>query len=708
MLQELYKSLERPHASKYGGIVQNIILLNVLVNIFVSFSNYVFNFSQNVQSIFLAIEYVTVFIFIAELVIRYMSIGYDKRYKGFKGKISYTVTPFIIIDILTLIPYLFINVDTGILLARLIRFLRFIRVLRLLRLKDTIKRFFSLSYFASSSIFYQFIVLFLLSTFFITIFSFVYSSGDKTSLMIFLDPPALAETATSFEMAFGVIELLIGLFIGGALISIITELLANISNDIKNGYYPYKGENHIVIINQNSKLEFILTEINYYYSDLEQLQDVILFLPFVDDIEEFNQNMKNYSNLNISLIKGDILNWNSYEKLNINFAKKVLLLQEKNTDIKHLNMKISKYLLYHDNFKNENLEFVIEAQNNRTLQIVYEEIFAQKSNQYTIVNHNVIIEKFLSRSIVEPDYFKVYETLLSFQDHEFYTIEYKEVFQLSNLSFEDAYMQFSKGILVGIIREDSLMLNPKNSLLLNSNDTLVCIIEDKNTYSIEETKTISKDSIKIDTPKVKSSRKICIIGDYDDIYQEQIAEFLTHDSLKNLKKIILEDNNYIKDNFWDELVEENYDMIILNMEDDDEFILTMYLRNRYKNNTKFLNSLVNIIHNPINAKLLTDTSLKHNIILSEKLVSEYITQIIFNHNVVGIFQELTQSNGNEFYILRKDKYPELFSMDQKELKLSLLANNMLFIGLFKDERFMVNDEQVNNADSIVIIAQGDV
>lgn len=708
MTQELYKSLERPHASKYGQIVQNIILLNVLINIFVSFSNYVFNFSSSIQNLFLTIEYITVFIFVVELIARYVSIGYDKRYKGLKGKVSYTFTPFIIIDILTLIPYLFINVDTGILLARLIRFLRFIRVLRLLRLKDTIKRFFSVSHFASSSIFYQFIVLFVLSAFFITLFSFVYSSGDKTSLMIFLDPPALAETATNIEMAFGVIELLIGLFIGGALISIITELLAKISSDIKNGYYPYKGEDHIVIINQNSKLEFILTEINYYYTDLEQLQDVVLFLPFVDDIEEFSQNLKNFSNLNISIIKGDILNWKSYEKLNINSAKKVLLLQEKNTDIKHLNMKISKYLLYHSRFKNQDLEFVIEAQNNRTLQIVYEEIFAQKSNQYTIVNHNVIIEKFLSRSIVEPDYFKVYETLLSFQDYEFYTIRYKEVFKTANISFEDAYMQFSRGVLVGVIQDDNLLLNPDKSLLLNSSDKLVCIIEDKDTYSTQEYKQISKDSMQINTPKVKSSRKICIIGDYDDIYQEQIAEFLTQESLENLKKVVLEDNNYIKDDFWDKLVEEDYDMIILNMEDDDEFILTMYLRNRYKNNTKLLNSIVNIIHNPINAKLLADTSLKHNIILSEKLVSEYITQVLFDHNIVDIFHELTQSDGNEFYILKKEKYPELFNMNYNELKHNLLANNILFVGLFINEDFMVNEEQVESADSIVIIAQGEV
>ena len=385
MIQEVYKSFERPYASKYGGIVQNFILLNILINIFASFGSDIFHFSNGVRNILLVIEYTTVAIFVMELIARYISIGYDNKYKGLKGRFRYTFPPFILIDIFSLIPYLFTSIPGDILLARVVRFLRFFRILKFLRLKDTIRKFFSISNFATSSIFYQFIILFILSSFFIILFSFVYASGEKTSLMIFLDPPALAETSSHIEMAFGVIELLIGLFIGGALISIITELLTNLSNDIKNGYHPYKGRNHIVIINQNSKLEFILNEINYYYKDIEQLQDVVLFLPFENNIENFGQNLKQYSNINIVLIKGDLFNWNSYEKLNINTARKLLILKEMTDNTQHLSIKISKYILSNEYFNNQELKFVIESENNRTLQMVYEEIFRDTQNKYRII-----------------------------------------------------------------------------------------------------------------------------------------------------------------------------------------------------------------------------------------------------------------------------------------------------------------------------------
>lgn len=705
MIQELYKSLERPHTSKYGSVVQNIILLNVLINIFASFGSGVFHFSNSVKNILLIIEYITVIIFIVELIARYISIGYDNKYKGIKGKVRYTLTPFIIIDILSLVPYFLTSVQGDILLARIVRFLKFFRILKLLRLKDTIKKFFSVSNFATSSIFYQFIVLFILSSFFIALFSFVYTSGEKTSLMIFLDPPALAETSSHTEMVFGIIELLIGLFIGGALISIITELLTNISSDIKNGYYPYKGKNHIVIINQNSKLEFILNEINYYYKDIEQLQDVVLFLPFEDNIENFGQNLKEYSNINIVLIKGDLLNWNSYEKLNINSAKKLLILKEMADKTQYLSIKISQYLLSHELFNNKNLEFVIESQSNKTLQIVYEEIFSSSNNKYVIINHNNIIEKFLNRSIIEPDYFKVYSNLLSYKDFEFYTLNVSDVFNYK-LTFKSAYMQLENGILIGVIKDDTLILNPNKELNISQDDKLIAILKNKLEYSISNYEDNSTQFLKISTPKLKTSRNICIIGDYDDIQEEQIIEFLTLESIENLKRIVLKNNDYIVDNFWDEIVSKNYDMIILNMADDDEFILTMYLRNRYKNNEKLLNSLVNIIHDPVNAKLLIDTKLKHNIILSEKLVGEYITQVMFNKDIVDIFDEITQSKGNEFYILEKYDYELLFKMGYSELKLTLLENDMLYIGAIVDGEFVVNHKDVNNSERLIILTQG--
>lgn len=147
-------------------------------------------------------------------------------------------------------------------------------------------------------------------------------------------------------------------------------------------------------------------------------------------------------------------------------------------------------------------------------------------------------------------------------------------------------------------------------------------------------------------------------------------------------------------------------MIILNFEDDFEFMLTMYLRSIYKNNSIFLDSLVNIIHNSINYKLLYSKNRKNSIILSEKIVGEFMTQATFNNKIVPIFEELTHSCGNEFYILTKENYNELFLLSIEELKLQLFYNDMIYIGAISSGEFVVNYTNMSKIDKIVVLAQG--
>lgn len=698
MRLELYKALQKPYTSKYGGLVQNIILVNVLLNIFVSFCADLFEFSIKIEDILAFVEYITVAVFVVELSARYFSIGCNPQYRGLRGKLAFTFTPFIIIDIIALVPYFFLSIPGDVLLPRILRFLK------LIRLRHTIKSLFSISAFASSSILAQIIVLFMASIFFIILFSYFYS-GEKTSLLIFLDPAALAETATNYEMFFGVLELVIGLFVGGALISIITELIANVSSDIKSGYYPSKAKEHIIIINHNTKLEYILKQISHYYNIVEQMQEIVIFLPLVDDIEAFRQNLQKFTNLNISLLTGEELNWNSYKKLNINYAKKVLILQDSSLESQHLNTNITKYILSNEKFYNPNLEFIIETKSDKILSAVYKQIFKGLENRYSIIDHNLVIQKFLNRSIIEPIYFKIYSKLLSYKDNELYVLSAKEIFD-EKIAFTDAYMQFNLGVIIGVVKDNELYLNPSNDMIIEHQDKLIVILKDRYDYSLDKTFNKQTPHIKLNQPRLKNQRKVCIVGDYDKLNFKEFEQFLTKDSLYNMKQFILEDNDYTNLEFWDKIIKQSYDIIIFNMEDDYEFLLTMYLRNSYEDNKEFLNSIVNIIHIPTNAKLLTDKSLNRNVILSEEFVGQYATQVMFNQSIIDIFREVTQAKGNEFYILNQDEYGEIFKLEYKELKQTLLANSMLYIGSIVDDEFMINHKDIKQAQKLIVLSDG--
>jgi len=700
-LNELYKSLEKPYISKYGTFIQAIIFINIIVNLSVFSLGYLFDISHGSLYLLLKkIEYITVAIFIIELFLRFVSIGEDKKYRGIQGRIRYAFTFYIIIDILTILPYLLTGLHVNTMALKL---LRFVRVFKLFRAKKILRIFFDIGAFAKANIFIQTSVLFLFSIFIIFIFHYAYSVAN-VSMMIFLDPPSLAEYQNYKELFFGIIELVLGLIVGGTLISIITETLANITASVKDGYYPYKGEGHIIIINENQKLEFILKELNSFYEIEEETQDVVIFLPLNDDIDYFRQNLNKYKFLTITITAGNELHWESYERIKINDAKKLILL----TDAKapNQNIKIAQYLCSHDKFNNAELDFTIEGESFQKSHEVFSYIFRNKNNKFTVVEHKQIVESFLNRSIVNIDYYQIYSTLVSAKDFNIYTYSCSKLFQ-RELPFQEAALHVENGVVIGIVKNDKLLLNPQNSIDIELNDLIVMILNKPNDYKIKALPVDRKKlSLSLNAPQLKEHKKICVVGDYADIEIDNITEFLTQESIDTLSHKVQANGDYYDVGMWEEILACNYDTIVLNLEDEYEFLLTLYLRNKFAKEKAFLQSIVNIMHNSVNAKLLHEEENFNNIILSEKLVGEYMTQVSMNNFADVVFQELTQSRGNEFYILTKEQYSAIFTLSIDELKYHLVEHGMIYVGVFKEDKFVAFPAQIEEIDSIVVMARG--
>ncbi len=121
--ENLYNILERPNLHKYGYIVQIIIYLNIFISIFVLFLETEESLKAY-SNIFQNINYVNIAIFTIEYFLRIYAINYMKR----QSRIKYMFTPFMIIDLLVLLPFYlsFFNIDLG--------FLRTLRVLRIFKL----------------------------------------------------------------------------------------------------------------------------------------------------------------------------------------------------------------------------------------------------------------------------------------------------------------------------------------------------------------------------------------------------------------------------------------------------------------------------------------------------------------------------------------------------------------------------------------------
>jgi hypothetical protein len=85
MKHDLYNILEKPSQSKYGFMIQKLILINIGINILSFMIPYFFKIDTQAIDIFETINMITVMFFMLELLIRYSVIGCDARYKGIKG-----------------------------------------------------------------------------------------------------------------------------------------------------------------------------------------------------------------------------------------------------------------------------------------------------------------------------------------------------------------------------------------------------------------------------------------------------------------------------------------------------------------------------------------------------------------------------------------------------------------------------------------------
>lgn len=126
----IYNYLEHPNTTKLGNYVQFFIFFNILVSITILFLQTEKSLKEY-SDIFSTINNITLSIFLIEYIFRQYSAGVNSKYRGFFGRIKFSLTPFMLLDLIVLLPFFlsFLGVELSFL-----RSLRFIRIFRIFRL----------------------------------------------------------------------------------------------------------------------------------------------------------------------------------------------------------------------------------------------------------------------------------------------------------------------------------------------------------------------------------------------------------------------------------------------------------------------------------------------------------------------------------------------------------------------------------------------
>ena len=129
---KLYTLFEAPNRSRASLILNTVIYILIIISIVNLMLATVPIFQEKYGYIFLLVRNIVMPIFIVEYVLRLYASGSLDKYKGLGGKFKYAITPYAMIDLLSILPYLLVNMGFN---SSFIRSLRLLRIFRLLRVR---------------------------------------------------------------------------------------------------------------------------------------------------------------------------------------------------------------------------------------------------------------------------------------------------------------------------------------------------------------------------------------------------------------------------------------------------------------------------------------------------------------------------------------------------------------------------------------------
>ena len=589
----------------------------------------------------------------------------------------------------------------------------------------------SLDGFAVAPIWAQLLLLILLSAFLILVFR---SILDRLSFDLFFSPTVFYDLVTGsqstwYRIAAGLLLMILGLCIGGFIVSILSAALSNFIDRVQRGILPYRNKSgHILIVNSNSKLPHILDEINTKMESLRRSQGVVILLKDSDAVQALNTSLgrEHTPYLNIYLRQGDLFQFETYERLSVLGAQGLLLLLDE--DIKdpfqadNVNLKLLSLLTREDRFRQmlvqrmaslSPFKFAIELTDTGIARDIATSLAEVDGKPMIAIVSRDVIFRVLTRSLVDMAYYKIYYEILSYFGSELYFVDPTRFGRLTGKTFADLHLGFTRGILIGRTRvvhgNFELELGPGVTPLADG-EWLIFIAPSAEEIVWDATVQVgSRPPRVVKEPSEIVSKRICIIGAENDF--PNIGDFLDQESREFLERsrIVRDDvQEYFDRDLIMRIREQNFDGVIVNLEDEVAFRLTLYILSLFGKEDPFLARIITVIENPISEDLLNRNIKYRNTILSNKLAAKYMTQLAYQRSLELLIHDLMEPDGYEFNLLEvgKDIPPE-FLTTKKELKETLMANGMIYVGTVDQERNARFDvERFESVRQVIVLARG--
>jgi hypothetical protein len=554
------------------------------------------------------------------------------------------------------------------------------------------------------------------------------------SYRLFTDPSSYAEIEGVLQVIPGLVQVLVGLILFSFIISVLSAALEQLIERIKGGRLPYRKAGHILIVNYNAKLPLMLDEIDQRAGREQRVEDVVLLFGNQGAVDLFSAQLdsERWQHLEVYIRQGDLMAVETYRDVGILGAFGVVILAADGvTDTfacDNANLKILTALVNDRAFfdrliarhrARQPVKCSIEL-SSRTYsrEIALSLTRVQGQALFAVISPGEVIGSVLSRSITDIAYYKVYFEVLSFYGHNVQFVDQRRFGAAgvaAGASFRQLVLGFSGGTLIGYSRTDAdaqlqLRLCPFDEPL-QPTDWLLFITSDAwaITYTPDPVGAVER-SAAIHPPSEIQSRRLCIIGSTWPVGNlENFLDQESRDALRSSHFVYENVEDYFTPGFLAGLRAAEYDNIIINLDDDAGFRLTLHLITACAEDDPFLEKVVTVLSDPVIEGLLNKNTKYRNTVLSHKLAAKYIAQLTFQKNLEKLFAELAFPAGAEFNLLEVDTHiPRSMLSDPAGLRRALAAHELVYVGIV-DERKTVHFDPVSLACArqVLVLGHGD-
>jgi ion channel POLLUX/CASTOR len=484
------------------------------------------------------------------------------------------------------------------------------------------------------------------------------------SLMHALDPGTVLDAEGNIYRTLMIITTFGGLVFLAGLIGIVSGAFDDKVAQLRKGRSRVLETDHTLILGWNSRVFSIIKEISL--ANLSRKRASIVILAPGDKVEledAIKEHVGKIGRTKIVVRSGDPMMLSDLELSNHQDARSIIILaadHAENSDL--VTMKTALALVNNPNRTERKYHIVAELQELESLERA--KLVSTTEVQWILASD--VMSRIMVQTSRQSGLSQIFVDLLDFDGDEIYFTKQP---QLVGKTYLQAQHEFSNSTLIGVYRDDEVLLNPARTMKIKSEDELIVIAPDDSLIKTSDVYSFDTSAISISKIAAPKPEKALILGQSENLpvivseLEQYVAKGSAVTVVSNTPRIELRPSDKLKINFvagdptsravLDKVKVPNFDHVVvlanreLSAEDSDAITLITLLQLRAiaKKAGKSFNIVTEMLDD--RNRQLAESAEADDFIVSDQLIGLMMSQISENLGLAKVFADLFSSEGSE-------------------------------------------------------------